>query len=144
MSAVAIHPDKCVVFTREVIYSCGLKVSGQGVSIDPVRLEGLKTMPAPTTVGDVWRFKASVGWIRPENPLLSVAEGITKFDYRWRGPGQVIHQVTPMVFIVETVGVPHVRPFPVHTQRLCRFVTADLDVTEQLRIDVQRDHPSKS
>ena len=75
MHNLAIHPDKCVVFTREVIY-CGLKVSGQGVSVDPERLEGLKTMPAPTTVGDVWRFKASVGWIRPEIPLLSVAEGI--------------------------------------------------------------------
>ena len=72
---LAIHPDKCVVFAREVIY-CGLKVSGQGVAVDPERLAGLKAMPAPTTVGDVWRFKASVGWIRPEIPLLAVAEDV--------------------------------------------------------------------
>lgn len=28
----------------------------------------------PSTVGDFWRFKASVGWIRPDIPLLAVAE----------------------------------------------------------------------
>ena len=70
---LAIHPDKCVLFARELIY-CGLHVSGKGVSVDPSRLQALRDIPPPKTIGDVWRFKASVGWIRPDVPLLAVAE----------------------------------------------------------------------
>ena len=73
MHNLAIHPDKCLMFQRQLIY-CGLLVSGAGVSVDPDRLQGLRALPYPTTVGDVWRFKASVGWIRPDIPLLAVAE----------------------------------------------------------------------
>ena len=70
---LAIHPDKCRMFQRALIF-CGLHVSGAGVTVDPERLQGLQALPNPVTVGDVWRFKATVGWIRPDVPLLAVAE----------------------------------------------------------------------
>ena len=70
---LAIHPNKCLLFQRALIY-CGLHVSGQGVTVDPERLQGLQALPYPATIGDVWRFKASVGWMRPDVPLLAVAE----------------------------------------------------------------------
>lgn len=73
MHNLAIHPDKCLMFVRQLVY-CGLHVSGKGVTVNPERLQGLRSLPNPVTVGDVWRFKASVGWIRPDVPLLAVAE----------------------------------------------------------------------
>ena len=33
-------------------------------------------MPLPKTAGDVWQFKAAVGWIRPDFPLLARAEDV--------------------------------------------------------------------
>ena len=76
---LAIHPNKCLLFARQLIY-CGLHVSGDGVTVDPDRLESLINIPDPITVGDVWRFKARVGWIRPDVPLLAVAEdALNKF-----------------------------------------------------------------
>ena len=70
---LAIHPNKCRMFVRQLGY-CGLHISGDGITVDPERLQGLQALPNPVTVGDVWRFKASVGWIRPDVPLLAVAE----------------------------------------------------------------------
>lgn len=58
-----------------------------------------------------------------------------------RGPAQVLYRVNPQVFIVEPIAVEHVQPFPVYIQRLRRFASSDLGITEQLRIDVSRDHP---
>lgn len=72
--------------------------------------------------------------------LYAVHKPDTKLDYVWRGPAQILHQVNPQVFIVEPIAVENVRPFPVHIRRLRRFVSPDLGITEQLRIDVVRDH----
>lgn len=73
--------------------------------------------------------------------LYAVHIADTKLDYVWRGPAQVIHKVNPQVYIVEPIAVENVRPFPVHIQRLRRFAFSDLGITEQLRMDVLRDHP---
>ena len=78
---------------------------------------------------------------RGDYVLYAVHKPDTKLDYTWRGPAQVIYRVNPQVYIVEPVAVAHVRLFPVHIQRLRRFASSDLGVTEQLAIDVQRDHP---
>ena len=40
MHNLAVHPDKCLLFARELIY-CGLHVSAAGVSVDPDRLQAL-------------------------------------------------------------------------------------------------------
>ena len=41
----------------------GCVVGAVGAAEDPERLQGLKNMSSPRTVGDVWQFKSSVGWI---------------------------------------------------------------------------------
>lgn len=65
----------------------------------------------------------------------------TKLDYKWRGPAQVIHRVNPQIYIVDPVGLEHVRPFAVHVSLLRRFASSQLDVTEQLTEEIRRDHP---
>ena len=65
----------------------------------------------------------------------------TKLDYKWRGPAQVIHRVNPLIYIVDPVGAHHVQPFAVHVSLLRRFAAASLNITEQLRIEIQLDHP---
>ena len=71
--------SKCELFRKEVIY-CGLHVSERGVSVDPARTAALRALPPPKTVGDVWHFMSSVGWIRRDIPMLSVAEAtLTSF-----------------------------------------------------------------
>ena len=79
LHAIAIHPAKCELFRREVIY-CGLHVSEKGVVVDPARAAGLRDLPSPKTVGDVWQFTAGVGWIRRDIPIFSEpAEVLNKF-----------------------------------------------------------------
>ena len=70
----------------------------------------------------------------------------TKLDYRHRckGPGQVLHKVSSwiliqVVYIVESV-VKHTKHLPVHLYRLRRFVSDNLEVTEQIRTDIVRRH----
>ena len=70
---LAIHPNKCLLFARELIY-CVLHVSGDGVTVDPGRLQSLLEMPEPVRVGDVRKFKAAVGRIRPDVPLIAIVE----------------------------------------------------------------------
>ena len=65
----------------------------------------------------------------------------TKIDYVWRGPGVVQQQVSPLVYLVQPAGVPHAKPFHAHVCRLRRFATQALQLTEQLRVDLARDHP---
>ena len=50
---MAIHPNKCELFVDSTTY-CGLRVTRQGITVDPERVAGLLNMPAPETVGDVW------------------------------------------------------------------------------------------
>ena len=65
----------------------------------------------------------------------------TKFDYKWRGPAQVIHRVNPMIFIIDPVGVEQVQPFAVHVSLLRRFAPSQLEVTEQMQDEIRLDHP---
>ena len=69
---VAIHPgrEKCVIFVKETVY-WGLKIRQEGITVDPVRINGLKNIQQPHSVGDVWQFNAGANWIREDIPLLS-------------------------------------------------------------------------
>ena len=49
---LAIHPNKCQLFVESTTY-CGLRVTRQGITVDPERVAGLRNMPDPVTVGDV-------------------------------------------------------------------------------------------
>ena len=69
---VAIHPGraKCELFITETIY-CGLRITRDGITVDPDRVKGLQEVEQPKTVGDVWQFNAGANWIREDIPLLS-------------------------------------------------------------------------
>ena len=69
---LSLSPSKCQLFCKETIY-CGLKISREGIKVDPERINGLLKMPQPDNIGDVWQFNASAGWIREELPLFSEA-----------------------------------------------------------------------
>ena len=72
---LAINPSKCDLFTKSTIY-CGLKVTREGIKVDPARLQGLREMPLPKNLGDVWQFNSTAGWIRDDIPLFSAASSI--------------------------------------------------------------------
>ena len=73
--------------------------------------------------------------------LYAVHKPDTKLDYVWRGPGVVLRKVSPMVYEVKPAGVPHAKPMEVHVCKLRRFAAASLQLTEQIRADLARDHP---
>ena len=81
---LAIHPkpQKCELFVSETEY-CGLKITRQGITVDPVRIKGLVDVPQPKTVGDVWQFNAGANWIREDVPLLSKPAAVLT-DFRVR------------------------------------------------------------
>ena len=72
---LAINPRKCALLIKETVY-CGLLVTREGISVDPARTKGLREMPPPKNVGDVWQFNAAAGWIRDEIPLFSEASSV--------------------------------------------------------------------
>ena len=77
---MAIHPGKCELFVKSTTY-CGLRVTRDGITVDPERVAGLLNMPEPVTVGDVWQFEASAGWIREDVPLFSESAAVLT-DFR--------------------------------------------------------------
>ena len=72
---MAIHPGKIRVFCSSTVY-CGLRISREGIGVDPDRLRGLKGVSKPLNVGDVWQFNAAAGWIRKDIPLFSEASSV--------------------------------------------------------------------
>ena len=65
----------------------------------------------------------------------------TKLDYTWLGPCEVVKIVTPLVYQIRPYTLYESQPFDVHIQRLRRFAGKKLSMTEQLRLDVNREHP---
>ena len=68
----APRSNKNVRFMKQTIY-CGLKITREGIEVDPERVNGLLNLPSPENIGDVWQFNAAAGWIRDEIPLFSEA-----------------------------------------------------------------------
>ena len=65
----------------------------------------------------------------------------TKLDYTWLGPCEVVKVVTPLVYQIRPYTLYESQPFDVHIQRLRRFAGKQLTMTEQLRLEVNREHP---
>ena len=72
---LSCHPGKAEIFTTSTTY-CGLRITREGITVDPERLTGLRHISPPRDVGDVWQFTASVGWIRDDIPLLTESTGV--------------------------------------------------------------------
>ena len=72
---LSCHPGKVGIMLKSTIF-CGLKVTRQGITVDPDRLTGLMNVSPPRNLGDVWQFNAAVGWIREDIPLFSEASAV--------------------------------------------------------------------
>jgi len=65
----------------------------------------------------------------------------TKLDYTWLGPAVVTKIVTPLVYSIRPYTLYESQAFDVHVKRLRRFAGKHLHMTEQLRLEAERDHP---
>ena len=72
---LSCHPGKVGIMLTSTIF-CGLKITRQGITVDPDRLAGLMNVSPPRNLGDVWQFNAAVGWIREDIPLFSEASAV--------------------------------------------------------------------
>ena len=73
--------------------------------------------------------------------LYARNEGHDKLTYTWLGPAVVLRAVTPLVYTIRPYTMYETEPKDVHITRLRRFAGSRLNMTEQLRIDVEYDHP---
>ena len=57
-----------------------LKITRQGITVDPERVDGLMRMSQPTNLGDVWQFNSAVGWMdsREHCTLFGVSSKLTR------------------------------------------------------------------
>ena len=60
------------VFFRKEIKLCGKSLSGQTVSHDPERTQGLSELRRPETAGEVMQFLQAINWMRTS--LFELAE----------------------------------------------------------------------
>ena len=58
-----------------------MKITREGITVDPLRVQGLREIEQPKNVGDVWQFNAGANWIRDDIPLLSKPAAILT-DFR--------------------------------------------------------------
>ena len=61
------QPDKVRIFTKSVIW-CGKKISADGITHDPKRIQGLLDMPAPVTGQDLQQWVCALNWMRQSLP----------------------------------------------------------------------------
>ena len=64
----------------------------------------------------------------------------TKLDYTWLGPVVVTRIVTPLVYRIRPYTLYECQVFDVNIKRLRRFAGKQLHMTEQLRLEAERDH----
>jgi hypothetical protein len=82
-----IHPEKTRLFLKEV-YWCGRIYDGSGMRQDPERLQGLRDLRAPNTVGELQQFLCGVNWLRSAKLYYAVATAVVCLftdasDYGW-------------------------------------------------------------
>jgi hypothetical protein len=65
-----LNPDKCDFYATEVVW-CGKKISREGVTHDPVRLQGLQDMPVPVTGRDLQQWVCALNWMRQSLPKFN-------------------------------------------------------------------------
>jgi hypothetical protein len=65
-----LHPQKCEFYVTEVVLS-GKKFSAEGVTHDPVHLQGLLDMPTPVTGRDLQQWVCALNWMRQSLPKFN-------------------------------------------------------------------------
>ena len=65
-----LNPSKCEFFTKSVIW-CGKKISADGITHDPKRIQGLLDMPAPVTGQDLQQWVCALNWMRQSLPKFN-------------------------------------------------------------------------
>lgn len=58
-----LSPEKCNFFAK-IAKWCGRKITAQGVTLDPRRIDGLLSMHRPETAGDLQQFLCALNWMR--------------------------------------------------------------------------------
>ena len=101
------------------------------------------TTPPPVSPGVIRLLLLDQGGLcRQKSPAETMSSTLctcrTPIGLCMARPSQVLHKLNHQVFIVESVAVEHVRSFAV--QCLHRFASSDLGNTEQIWMDIARDH----
>ncbi|POM74526.1 Hypothetical protein PHPALM_8504 [Phytophthora palmivora] len=58
-----LSPRKCQIFVTEVKW-CGRIISANGIGHDPERIEGLRSMPPPSTAAELQQLLCTSNWMR--------------------------------------------------------------------------------
>ena len=67
-----LSPEKCNLIAKRAKW-CGRKITAEGVTLDPRRIEGLLDMQRPEYAADLQQFICAVNWMRNGIPEYSVA-----------------------------------------------------------------------
>ena len=97
-----------------------------------------------------WRAKSEINRHNTEHnviPSIDVGDFVlyakykreTKLDYTWLGPCVITDVITPMVYCIRPYTMYETQSFDYHIQRLRRFTSKHIRMTEQLRLSVRRD-----
>ena len=69
-----LSPAKCKLLCKQAKW-CGRKISAEGITLDPRRIDGLLSMQRPETAGDLQQFICAVNWMRSGIPNYTTAIG---------------------------------------------------------------------
>lgn len=58
-----LSPEKTNLLTKRAKW-CGRKITAEGITLDPRRIEGLLSMQRPDTAGDLQQFLCALNWMR--------------------------------------------------------------------------------
>jgi hypothetical protein len=72
--------------------------------------------------------------------LYAMHKPDTKLDYIWRGPGTITDHTNHLTYTVKP-KTEHGKSMQIHACRIRPFATAALNLTQQIREDIVRDHP---
>ena len=78
-----LKPKKCVLFQTEVLF-LGHKVTAEGITTDPSKVESVKTWPQPTSLSELRSFLGLVGYYRRFIPDFSeIAAPLTRLTQKF-------------------------------------------------------------
>ena len=78
-----LKPKKCVLFQTEVLF-LGHKVTADGITTDPSKVESVKTWPQPTSLSELRSFLGLVGYYRRFIPDFSeIAAPLTRLTQKF-------------------------------------------------------------
>ena len=71
--AIYVAAHKCRFFEPSIRW-CGRIYSGEGVTHDPQRIQGLIEMRRPEMVSELMQFRQAANWMRTHSPQFATAE----------------------------------------------------------------------